>query len=108
LLVFILWVLIIIIDIIISILSWGVKYFSLKEIVTLLSAFRRKSNSNNLTARSSQISNADENFKKEKTLVLILILKILLILKIIMLYYKLKKRILKDSKINLISSKEED
>ena len=58
--------------IIISILSWGVKYFSLKEIVTLLSAFRRKSNSNNLTARSSQISNADENFKKEKTLVLIL------------------------------------
>ena len=71
-LVFILWVLIIIIDIIISILSWGVKYFSLKEIATLISAFRRKSNSNNLTARSSQISNADENFKKEKTLVLIL------------------------------------
>ena len=37
-----------------------------------MSCTSRKSNSNNLTARSSQISNADENFKKEKTLVLIL------------------------------------
>ncbi len=38
----------------------------------MLSEENQKSNSNNLTARSSQISNADENFKKEKTLVLIL------------------------------------
>ena len=71
LLVFILCVLIAIIDIVISALPWGVEYFSLKRIVSILSTARRKANSNNSTARSSQISNDVESFKKEKTPVLI-------------------------------------
>ena len=111
LLVFILCVLIFVIDIVISLLPWGVEYFSLKRIVSILSTSRRKANSNNSTARSSQISNDIESFKKEKTPVLIIsanednkngnnnenIFNIL----------QLKNSTLKDSKINLISSREE-
>ena len=111
LLVYILCVLIAIIDIIISILPWGVEYFSLKRIVSILSTARRKANSNNSTARSSQISNDVESFKKEKTPVLIIsanednnnennnenIFNIL----------QLKNSTLKGSKLNLISSREE-
>ena len=113
LLVFILCVLIAIIDIVISALPWGVEYFSLKRIVSILSTARRKANSNNSTARSSQISNDVESFKKEKTPVLIVtpnenninennnnenILNVL----------QLKNSSLKESKINLISSREEE
>ena len=91
----------------------GVEYFSLKRIVSILSTARRKANSNNSTARSSQISNDVESFKKEKTPVLIVtpnenninennnnenILNVL----------QLKNSSLKESKINLISSREEE
>ena len=113
LLVFILCVLIAVIDIVISVLPWGVEYFSLKRIVSILSTARRKANSNNSTARSSQISNDLESFKKEKTPVLIItpsennnneyninnenIFNVL----------HLKNSTLKESKLNLISSGEE-
>ena len=72
LLIFIFSVLIIIIDVIISLLPWGVEYMSLKRIIIVLSENRRKVNSVNSTARSSQISNDEGSFKKEKTPVLIL------------------------------------
>ena len=108
LLVFILCVLIIIIDVVISVLPWGVEYFSLKRIVTILSTARRKANSNNSTARSSQISNAVESFKKEKTPVLILTPEDIINNENNNDILQLKKSTLKDSKINLISSKEED
>ena len=107
-LVFILCVLIIIIDVVISVLPWGVEYFSLKRIVTILSTARRKANSNNSTARSSQISNAVESFKKEKTPVLILTPEDIINNENNNDILQLKKSTLKDSKINLISSKEED
>ena len=72
LLLFILCVLIIIIDVIISLLPWGVEYMSLKRIIAILSQTRRRANSNNSTAKSSEISNNEESFKKEKTPVLII------------------------------------
>lgn len=72
LLIFILSVLIIIIDIIIALLPWGVEYMSLKKLISILSTTRRKTNSHNSTARSSQISNNEESFHKEKTPVLII------------------------------------
>ena len=72
LLMFILCVLIIIIDVIISLLPWGVEYMSLKRIIAILSQTRRRVNSNNSTAKSSEISNNEESFKKEKTPVLII------------------------------------
>jgi hypothetical protein len=72
LLIFIFSVLIIIIDVIISLLPWGVEYMSLKRIIIVLSESRRKVNSVNSTARSSQISNDDGSFEKGKTPVLIL------------------------------------
>ena len=71
LLIFIFSVLIIIIDVVISLLPWGVEYMSLKRIIIVLSESRRKVNSVNSTARSSQISNDDGSFKKDKTPVLI-------------------------------------
>ena len=108
LLVIILCVLIIIIDVVISVFPWGVEYFSLKRIVTILSTARRKANSNNSTARSSQISNAVESFKKEKTPVLILTPEDIINNENNNDILQLKKSTLKDSKINLISSKEED
>ena len=112
LLVFILCALIAVIDIVISILPWGIEYFSLRRIVSILSSARRKANSYNSTARSSQISNDEESYKKEKTPVLIVcpsensnnennndnIYNIL----------HLKKSALKTSKISLISSQEEE
>jgi hypothetical protein len=65
-LIFILSVLIIIIDIIIALLPWGVEYMSLKKLISILSTTRRKTNSHNSTARSSQISNNEESFHKKK------------------------------------------
>ena len=61
---------IIIIDLIISLLPWGVEYVSLKRIIQIMSTTRRKANSNNSTAKSSVVSNAEESFKKERTLFL--------------------------------------
>ena len=70
-LLYILCVLIIIIDIIISLLPWGVEFISLKRIIEILSSSRRKANSNNSTAKSSVISDNQDSFKKERTLVLV-------------------------------------
>ena len=72
LLIFILCVLIIIIDVIISLLPWGVEYISLKKIIIILNQSRRRVNSVNSTAKSSKISDNEASFKKEKTPVLIL------------------------------------
>ena len=69
-LLYIICVLIIIIDLIISLLPWGVEYVSLKRIIQIMSTTRRKANSNNSTAKSSVVSNAEESFKKERTLFL--------------------------------------
>lgn len=70
-LVYILCVLIIIIDIVITMLPWGVEFISLKRIIQIMQTSRRKPNSNNSTAKSSVISNNEETFKKENTIVLI-------------------------------------
>ena len=70
-LVYILCVLIIIIDIVITMLPWGVEFISLKRIIQIMQTSRRKPNSNNSTAKSSVISNNEESFKKENTIVLI-------------------------------------
>ena len=71
-LIYVLCVLIIIMDLIISLLPWGVEFMSLKRIVNILSVTRRKVNSNNSTEKSSEISQNEESFKKEKTPVIIL------------------------------------
>jgi hypothetical protein len=70
-LLYILSVLIIIIDVVITMLPWGVEYVSLKRIILILETTRRKPNSNNSTAKSSSPSNNEESFKKEKTLIII-------------------------------------
>ena len=70
-LLYILCILIIIIDIVISMLPWGVEFISLKRIVEVMRTSRRKANSNNSTAKSSVISNNEEVFKKENTLIII-------------------------------------
>ena len=70
-LLYILCILIIIIDIVISLLPWGAELISLKRIIQLLSNDRRKPNSHNSTAKSSAASNNEESFKKEKTLVVV-------------------------------------
>ncbi len=70
-LLYILCVLIIIIDIVITMLPWGVEFISLKRIIQLLSTGRRKSTSNNSTEKSSVISNQEETFKKENTFLII-------------------------------------
>ena len=72
LLIYILCVIIVIMDIIISMLPWGIEYITFKKILIFLSINRRKTDSHNSTARSSEISQDDESFKKEKTPVLIL------------------------------------
>ena len=59
-------------DIIISMLPWGIEYITFKKILIFLSINRRRTDSRNSTARSSEISQDDESFKKEKTPVLIL------------------------------------
>ena len=69
---YIVCVIIIIIDIVISMLPWGVEIISLKRIIQLMQIRRRKPNSHNSTAKSSVISNNEESFKKEKTLILVL------------------------------------
>ena len=72
LLVYIICVIIVIMDIIISLLPWGIEYITFKKILIFLSTTRRKTDSHNSTARSSEISQDEESFKKEKTPVLIL------------------------------------
>ena len=71
LLVYIMCVIIVVMDIIISLLPWGIEYITFKKILIYLSTNRRKTDSHNSTARSSEISQEDESFKKEKTPVLI-------------------------------------
>ena len=70
-LLYILCILIIIIDIIISMLPWGVEFISLKRILEIMRTSRRKANSNNSTAKSSVVSNNEEAFKKENTLIIV-------------------------------------
>ena len=70
-LLYILSILIIIIDIVISMLPWGVEFISLKRILEIMRTSRRKANSNNSTAKSSVISNNEETFKKENTLIIV-------------------------------------
>lgn len=70
-LLYILSVLIIIIDVVITMLPWGVEYVSLKRIILILETTRRKPNSNNSTAKSSSPSNNEESFKKERTLIIV-------------------------------------
>ena len=71
-LLYILCVLMIIIDIVISMLPWGVEYMSLKRIIRMMSGVRRKANSRNSTARSSVASNKEDSFKKEGTVIIVL------------------------------------
>ena len=71
LLIYILCVLVVILDIIIAILPWGIEYITFKKILLLLSVTRRKANSNNSTAKSSEISQDEESYKKEITPVII-------------------------------------
>ena len=59
-------------DIIISLLPWGIEFITFKKLLYILSSTRRKTDSHNSTARSSEISQDSESFKKEKTPVLIL------------------------------------
>ena len=68
---YILCVLIIIIDIVITMLPWGVEYISLKRILQLMNVTRRKPNSNSSTQRSSVITNNEESFKKSKTEIIV-------------------------------------
>ena len=72
-LIYILCALIIIMDLVISFLPWGVEFMSLKRIVNILNGGRRKVNSNNSTEKGSEISNDEESFKKEKTPVIIVV-----------------------------------
>ncbi len=72
-LIYILCALIIIMDLVISLLPWGVEFMSLKRIVNILNGGRRKVNSNNSTEKGSEISNDEESFKKEKTPVIIVV-----------------------------------
>jgi hypothetical protein len=74
-LLYILCVLVILIDIIITMMPWGVEYISLKRIVRILSNMtRRKPNSHNSTQKSSVITNNnnEESFKKSKTQIIVL------------------------------------
>ena len=109
LLIFILCVLIIIIDVVISILPWGVEYMSLKRIVVILSQNTRKANSVNSTAKSSKITEDDNSFKKDKTPILIIApqednINNLNNLNNNNLILQLKQSTLKESKINLNDS----
>ena len=70
-LVFILCVLLIILDIIIAFLPWGLEYLTFKKLLIILGINRRKANSNCSTERSSEISQDEEDFKKEVTPVII-------------------------------------
>ena len=72
-LIYILCALIIIMDLVISFLPWGVEFMSLKRIVNILNGGRRKVNSNNSTEKGSEISHDEESFKKEKTPVIIVV-----------------------------------
>ena len=71
LLTYILCFLIVVLDIIIAFLPWGIEYITFKKLATVLSIRRRKTNSNNSTAKSSEISQDEESYKKEETPVII-------------------------------------
>ena len=73
-LLYILCVLIFLIDLVITMMPWGVEYISLKRIVRIMSNMtRRKPNSHNSTQKSSVITNNnEESFKKSKTQVIVL------------------------------------
>ena len=68
---YIICVLIIIIDIVITMLPWGVEFASLKRIIQIMSSSRRKPNSHNSTEKSSVASNHEETFKKENTVLIV-------------------------------------
>ena len=70
-LLYVLSILIIIIDVVISMLPWGVEYISLKRVIVILGNARRKPTSHNSTAKDSAPSNNEESFKKERTLIII-------------------------------------
>ena len=57
LIVYILCVLIVIMDIILSLLPWGIEFITFKKLLYILSSTRRKTDSHNSTARSSEIYN---------------------------------------------------
>jgi hypothetical protein len=74
-LLYVLCVLIILIDILITMMPWGVEYISLKRIVRIMMHItRRKPNSRNSTQKSSVITNNnnEESFKKTQTQVIVL------------------------------------
>ena len=72
LLIYIISVLILILDIIIAILPWGIEYITFKKLLIILnSTTRRKVNSKNSTAKNSEISKNEESFKKEATPIII-------------------------------------
>ena len=65
-------VFVIILDIIFAILPWGIEYLIYKKLFFMIGINRRKANSNCSTARSSVISQNEENFKKEETPIIII------------------------------------
>ena len=71
LLLYILCVLIVIMDVIIALLPWGIEYIVFKKLLIILSPTRRKVGSNNSTEKSSVISQNEESYKKEKTPIII-------------------------------------
>ena len=73
LLLYILCVLAVIMDIVVSLLPWGREYITFKKLVIILSITRRKVNSHNSTAKSSVISQEQPSFKKEKTPIIIIV-----------------------------------
>jgi hypothetical protein len=68
---YILCVIIILFDILVTMMPWGVEYISLKRILQLMNVTRRKPNSNSSTQRSSIITNNEESFKKSKTEIIV-------------------------------------
>ena len=63
LLLYILCVLAVIMDVVVSLLPWGREYITFKKLVIILSITRRKVNSHNSTAKSSVISQEQPSFK---------------------------------------------
>ena len=70
-LLYILSVLIIITDIIISLLPWFIEYISFKRILLFLNSSNRTVNSITSTKKSTVNSNNPESFKKEETIIII-------------------------------------
>ena len=72
LLLYVLCVLVVIMDVIISLLPWIIEYITFKKLVVVLSITRRRVNSHNSTAKSSVISEDQPSFTKEKTPIIII------------------------------------